>query len=297
MEFIDVDDINIEIIDEYLKYQRSRICEFTRGTIMMWKSFYRLQYTIYDGFLIFKSILEDGAESFTVPLGSGDCGLALKAIENYTQERNIEFRFYAVTHVGMEILNNNYPGKFIYTELRDWFDYLYSKKDLMTLSGKRFHSKRNHVNRFKELYGEYEYRVIDNSNVNDIKALLDKHNSELTTYNRLRDYENRAVRELLENYSKYKLTGGAIFVKGQVAAFAIGEKLNDTLYVHVEKADRNFEGSYSVINMEFVRKNDDENIIYVNREEDVGDEGLRKAKLSYHPVELIRKNYAVPKQG
>ena len=129
-----------------------------------------------------------------------------------------------------------------------------------------------------------------------VKEFLKKYYSETSKDHFLFEIEKQMLYNVLDNYDRLDLKGGYIEVEGKMAAFAIGEKLRNTLYVHIEKADKSYKGSYAVINNEFVKNNQESGVVFVNREEDAGDQGLRKAKLSYYPVEIIKK-YSVKERA
>jgi hypothetical protein len=173
---------------------------------------------------------------------------------------------------------------------RDHFDYLYRTSDLIALKGSRYHAKRNHLSRFAQAAASARYARVSESNLHlcsefqDRWCALRRCSEDL---NLLGEWE--AVREALANFPALGLTGGAFLIGGRVEAFALGELLNrDTVVVHIEKANPEIPGLYAAINQRYCREhwNGTE---YVNREQDLGEPGLRKAKLSYHPARLVEK--------
>ena len=163
---------------------------------------------------------------------------------------------------------------------------------LSTLCGKKMGKKRNHVNKFDSLYPDHKIVPLDASNVDgalDFMTIIDEEGDEST----MAIEERRMTRKLLDLIKEgdIRLEGAVLMVGDEIAAFTIGDVKNDTLFVHVEKASRAFEGSYEKINKEYaalMRERHPE-ILYINREDDSGDEGLRKAKQSYHPIEILKK--------
>ena len=160
------------------------------------------------------------------------------------------------------------------------------------LSGKKMSKKRNHVNKFDSLYPQSRLVTLDASNVDraiDFMATVDAEGDDVP----MAVEERRMTRHLLDLIKEgdIRLEGAILMVGDEVAAFTIGDVKNDTLFVHVEKAARGFEGSYEKINKEFaaLMMNRHPEILYINREDDSGDEGLRRAKQSYHPVEILKK--------
>jgi hypothetical protein len=173
----------------------------------------------------------------------------------------------------------------------DQQDYVYLSKDLIDLKGKKYDGKRNHLNYFLRTYS-FSYEKMSKKHfeqcmeLNDVWCKEKKRESELFPNI---ECEAEVVKEALANFDFLELTGGVILVNGKIKAFAIGEKLTeDTAVVHIEKADPSIRGLSQLINREFVR-NEWSNFKYINREQDMGHPGLRKAKMSYHPVKLEKK--------
>lgn len=166
---------------------------------------------------------------------------------------------------------------------RDLFDYIYLTEQLINLNGKRFHSKRNHINAFNALY-EYKYISINKENISLLREAVDKLFTEREDEELTDEYS--AICSLVDAFDELGLRAGIITVHDEIIAYSIGEKMNcNTALIHIEKADRNYNGIYSVINRDFLRA-EFSDTLYVNREEDMGYEGLRKAKLSYNPDHL-----------
>jgi hypothetical protein len=182
-------------------------------------------------------------------------------------------------------------GGFSITPDRDQFDYLYSREDLATLEGNRYHAKRNHINAFEREH-PYEFVPLEGRLVVRALELANRWCSVRGCEDDLGltgEYE--AVVAVLSHYDALGLTGRAVLVGGRLAAFAVGEPLNpDTAVVHLEKADPGLRGLYPLINRLFCERL--EGVKFVNREQDLGLVGLRRAKQSYHPLRLVEK-YAV----
>lgn len=162
---------------------------------------------------------------------------------------------------------------------RDLFDYVYLSSDLAELGGRKYHQKRNHISAFTSAY-PYKFELIDSKNLPILKEAAE------TLYalsgGGLED-EYRAIGEVIENFEALDLRAAVLTVNRQIVAYTIGEKANDdTAIIHIEKANRDFAGAYATINNMFA-KSQFADLTYINREEDMGIEGLRKAKLSYNP--------------
>lgn len=163
---------------------------------------------------------------------------------------------------------------------RNRCDYIYSREKLESLSGKHLQQKRNHIHKFGKLYPDYTYRPLTKDMFGDCYQLARKWNiaEELT-----------AIQNMMRHWDELDMSGGAVFVAGKLVAFTFGSPLSEnTLDVHIEKGDTGYEGSFSVINNAYVRHLP-QHYTFINREEDMGIAGLRKSKLSYHPLMLLDK--------
>lgn len=275
----------------YFKCQNFRTCDFTIAGTFMWRKFFLSEYTVYNKMLLFKVTYMNGVVGFTFPSGCGNVDEALSQIEDYANENNIPLAFCTVPEKGLEVLKNRYGDKINISENRDWFDYLYNKEKMQTFKGRKFHTQKNHFNKFKKLYPDYRYVTIDKDNVNRVIEFFDKFAPEHEKDNPVAQEEAFRTREILPYLEKLGLFGGFIEVEGKIVAFSVGEIIGDTLFVHIEKALREYEGSYQAMVKEFAIHEADEKVKYINREEDTGDLGLRKSKLSYRPVGLLEKYF------
>ncbi len=169
------------------------------------------------------------------------------------------------------------------------WDYVYSRESLATLKGKKLHGKRNHINKFLSKYPDYEYRKLDASMIPDCIALYQKWSEEKEDPTIELYDESRSVLLALNNMEALGLTGGAIFIDGKLCAFTVGERLHPHIQlIHIEKANTEYEGLYPMINQQYIL-HECEGVELVNREEDMGIEGMRKAKRSYNPLKMIEK--------
>ena len=262
--------------------------------IFAWSGVYYYQVAQVNGYLVVKGILEDTPYYF-YPAGSGDIKTVFEVIQQDAAACGHKFVFAGVSPENIIEIDSVLPEHFEYKEMRDSFDYVYLLDKLVTLAGNKLHSKRNHINRFKKEHQDWEFEQISSENIAECWEMnLEwcRNNSDNTAEIA---QECCAVRRCFENYRELGLEGGLIRAEGKVIAFTMGEKLNsDTYIIHVEKAYGEIAGSYQMINREFaefIQKNYPE-LIYVNREEDMGFEGLRKAKLSYHPEKMEEKYFA-----
>ncbi len=287
LEFKTLELTDIPTIKPFMGLQGSRMCDCTIGACVMWREYFNTEFALYDGSLIFKVRYLDGLVAYPYPSGASVDSALDKIREIAKAENSNTLQFVTVSAGALENLKSKFKVIDVKSE-RDWFDYVYNAEDLKTLAGRKFSGQRNHINKFKKLY-EYEFSAIDQNNLADVKAFFVKFAPEHAKDSETYDEETTKVIEVLDNYETYGLQGGILKVDGKIIAMAIGETLGDTLFVHIEKADREYQGSYQMIVNEFAKMYAIDGIDYINREEDVGDEGLRRSKLSYHPAFLVEK--------
>ena len=271
-----------EKIVALLKKSQCPSLEYNFTTFFLWQEQFNMEFAISEDVLYVRAGKND--KSYLFPCGTGDIE---KALDILLSEK---VRFHSLTPEQREFLEKKAPERFEFTQPRDDNDYVYLAECLKTLSGKKLSSKRNHINKFVSENPDWKYEKITNKNIDEVKEMhriwcencgCDKEKS--------LDDETIAVKKALEFFNELNLSGGLIRTKGRVVAFSIGDELSsDTFLVHIEKAYSEFQGAYQLINREFVINNCD-GYEYVNREDDAGDEGLRKAKLSYKPHKILTK--------
>lgn len=280
------------ILDPYfqLNYHENSHLNFTN--LFMWRKPYNIKWCIEDDILFF--IAEYNEEKFALqPLCTEDkFFMAIDKIKAFFAEYNLPLVFSGLEEMAVEKLKEYPAGEFEFEDNRDDYDYVYNSADLIKLSGRKFHSKKNHLNSFRKNYPEAKYLPINNDIITLCKITINgwyKKRLALTPDDPFIKAERDAIIEVLNNFDALKLKGGAIFLVNKVMAFTFGEALNtDTAVIHVEKADPDVNGAYTAINQAFV-ENEWVDMAYINREEDMGLEGLRKAKESYRPVKMIKK--------
>lgn len=263
-------------------------CEYAFANNFIWSRPNKIMFADVDGFYCMKSVV-GGQELYTYPAGSGDIRPVIEALMADSRERGIPFNLRGMVPEAVRAMNEAFPGQFDYILERDECDYIYTVDKLTSLSGKKLHGKRNHIARFKD-NPDWQYEPITEANIADCKEM----SKEWCKIYSCQDDpglidENCAVRTAFKFFFELGLEGGLIRREGRVIAFCIGEPLTeDTYVVHIEKAFPEIQGAYPMINQQFVT-NRCQDFKYVNREEDTGDEGLRKAKLSYYPEILLEK--------
>nr|WP_294490570.1 phosphatidylglycerol lysyltransferase domain-containing protein [uncultured Mediterraneibacter sp.] len=278
-----------ELISRYFELSPSRSCERTFVNVYLWSRHYRVKYAVIEGALVFRS--DDNGLAFSYPAGEEECiKNAVDYLTEYCRRLECPLVFYNVTPEMFAQLDGWYPGRFQVEYNRDLADYVYETEKLATLSGKKLHGKRNHINKFRTLYQDWSYEKLSDDNVEDcFQMALKWRNQNGCEDDPDKNAEMCVTLNSLRLYKELNLTGGVLRVNGEIAAFTMGEPLcGDTFVVHIEKAFPDIEGAYPMINQQFVQ-HECMDYKYVNREEDTGAEGLRRAKLSYRPVFLEDK--------
>ena len=267
------------------------------ANIYLLRNKYSTKISRYKDFIIRKYSGKGARCGYTFPLGKGDVAKALAEIEKDAKECGERLQFAFVTEEQKEVLENAMPARFCYSSDAGDSDYIYLRSELASLSGKAFHKKKNHFSKFVRTYPDYKYYEIGACNIYDAQKVADA-----WYYEHLQDEdasqlaEYKAIKEALENFEELGLIGGIIYVNDSPCAMTIASKINEnTVDVHFEKAVGEYalNGGYAAINKLFSEKLD--GVTWLNREEDIGIEGLRKVKLSYRPKIMLKKYSAVEK--
>lgn len=276
-----------ETFDDFFSQDPPETSELTFTNLFMWRHRYHPHWRTWENCLVV--VIQDHGGLWTAlpPVGRGNIRDALNFIVSQLKSLHGEAR---IARVGQNFLESHVDSHLFRVEQDSGnSDYLYRCSDLITLPGNKYHKKKNLINQFTKKY-DFEYRNLSRELVQSFLDLQEN-------WCELRDCasdagladEDQAVYEALEHYDSLKFQGGAIMIQGQVAAFSLGEMLNrNTAVIHIEKADPSITGLYAAINNFFCREAWSQ-VEYINREQDLGLEGLRKAKLSYHPHHLVHK--------
>ena len=283
---------DIPTILPYLEYAKARTCDFTIGGLLMWADYFSYSYAIYDDTLFIKGVTEDDVTrpAFSLPMGKMPIRESIALLKDYCRENDyMPLVFSAVPERYVESMK--LLGATEVTPLEDWGDYLYDAQALATLSGKKLSKKRNHVNRFMADNPGYTNEPLTPDRVDDVLAFY-RASRLPQSKPALADIEREQVIDVLENLDRYPFMGAILSTpKDGIVAFTLGEVIGDTLYTHIEKMNHEINGAGETINKlfaEYVTGHCPE-VRYINREEDVGDPGLRYAKQSYHPAEILAK--------
>lgn len=274
--------------DAFFRNRDTLGCHENFATIYLWAKLYRQEWCDYEGW-----ILVNTSENFNYPFGSGDLRVPLDAMMEHSRAVGIPLTLWGMNDEEKERMEALYPGQFLFEETRQYADYLYDARKLADLSGKKLHSKRNFINRFMADYPDWSFEPLTHENLEDAMRM----SAEWCKINdcgrsaALKE-EACAVGRAFRHYWDLGLTGGLLRAGGRVVAFSMASPLGTRAFdIHIEKAFYDVPGAYPMINREMARYILEQypHVELINREDDTGDEGLRKAKLSYYPEILLRK--------
>ena len=278
--------------------KRFRNSESSFLTLFLWSEMYGTEICIDEDAVFFRSV-KDGKASYIFPYAEDERCALVKLFEHERACGNDFVKFHSLTEPMREILEREFAGEFSYTERRASFDYIYEAEALSALEGKKFHGKRGHLKKFlKKFEGRYTCRPLCEADIDDVLAFqkkwIEKANDKESRESL--EYESKSVSKLFESFSYFGLLGAVLRVDGEIVAYCLAARTcEDTVEVMVEKADYSFDGAYQMINKSFAELVSDK-VKYLNREDDMGLPGLRKAKLSYYPSMLIEKYSAIWKR-
>ena len=283
---------DVRTIAPMLERSNCRTCDFTIGGLLMWADYFNYTYAILNDTLFIKGVTEDDVTrpAFSLPIGRMGIEESVDVLRDYCLEHDaMPLTFSAIPEEFVADFQAVGPAEV--TELTDWADYLYEADALASLSGKKLSKKRNHVNRFMTDNPGFEFKQLTTDNLEAVKSFFHATHLPLSKP-ALADIEREQVIHVLDNLDRYPFEGAVLSTPTDgIVAFAIGEVVTDTLFVHIEKMNHLVAGAGETINKMFAEwmTGHHPEVRYINREEDVGDEGLRKAKESYHPAEMLKK--------
>lgn len=290
MEFKKIEICDKEKLLPFLRCADELTCELSFINLLIWQPLYNNCYCITDDTLFLKSY-DENIETFSLPFGDINDGIQ-KIVKHIGKFPTI----WAQGGKRFDEFKSLYGNLYDIFESRNEFDYVYNSADLINLSGKKYHSKRNHISAFSRLY-DWHYEDVTPENIEKIKLCAKKWYGQYGAYiDEELKTEMRGIDIMLDNMELLEIQGGAIVVGDDVVAFTLGSVLNNNVYnIHVEKAISGYETAYTVINQEFAKRNA-EHFKYINREDDLGIEGLRRSKLSYKPEILLPKYICTKKE-
>ncbi len=284
------------LIERYTMPSGIANCDLAFANMFCWQGVYHSAWAEIDGFLVIRFHIDGGEKiGYMQPVGPGDFAPIIPKLREDAHYHGQRLRIIGLTDEGREQIRRLHPGHFAFESDRALEDYLYAAADLRDLPGRKYQPKRNHINRFEAAWPDSRYEPLTPAHFAECMSLErewrrthEGHTAELCA-------EQRAMQRAFEHFEELGLIGGCIRVGERLVAFTYGSAVNDhTFDTHVEKADPAYirDGAFSAINKRFA-EHLPARFTVINREEDLGLEGLRRAKLSYYPVALQHKFAAI----
>lgn len=276
-------------IDELLAKSDFMGCEYSFANNVAWRRLNNSVITRYKDFYLISTEDNDNIH-LTYPAGEGNILEFIDVFNEYCISKGKRFVLTSVSSQNLEFLKQHLNDKIEEVKSNpDYYDYIYNAEDLINLRGKKYHSKRNHISNFKK--HSWEYRELTPDLFNDcIEFITNTYNKKSNIEDFSAIVEQFAINTFFTNFEFMNLKGGVLYQNNKIVGVTIGEKINsDTLVVHIEKASSDVNGAYPTICNEFAKANAS-NLKYINREEDLGIEGLRKSKRSYNPCFQLEKH-------
>ncbi len=279
--------------DALLAGAGERGCEYSFANLCLWG---RQSIAFFQGCAVFFSHF-NGKSVYPYPIGNGDKRAVLEAVIHDSRTRGIPCRLTGLTPGDCAELEALFPGRFLLRSDRDSFDYVYEIGDLAELRGRKYQKKRNHLNRFRADRPDYRVEPFSCGNLAQIQSMVNDWYMARRQQDPQGDYllESLAMDKAFRLLEPLEFEGLALTENGEVLAVTMGTRLSeDTFDIHFEKAREDVDGAYAAVNWEFARYLRDKypQVRYLNREDDMGLEGLRKAKLSYLPCHMVEKSWA-----
>ncbi|WP_104761360.1 DUF2156 domain-containing protein [Helicobacter cetorum] len=279
-----------DLFSRFLNAQKIVVSDVSFVNCFLWQHARLIKVAVIKDCLVIQTTYKNQKPFYFYPIGKNvnECIKELLKLE-----KNLEFHSLSLEQ--MESLKENFVGVFEFVYNRDRSDYVYSIEELIALKGKKYHKKKNHLNQFLKNYPDFVYEKISSKNKKEVLEISKEWFLKSATNDLGLINENKGIMSVLENYESLDLKGGLVRVDKEIVAFSFGEILNEnTALIHIEKARLDIVGAYQIINQQLLL-NEFSHLTYANREEDLGLEGLRRAKMSYNPVFFTDKYEAVAK--
>lgn len=284
-----------ELYSRYISQTPSNSSGYSFGNIFMWESYCKRSLAIHSECLCVEYDCRSGI-FYSIPGKGGDLAAAVDTLSRCAAEHGVPLMMRGITAADREALESACPGRFTFTPDRDNADYIYSIDSMASLAGKKLHGKRNHCNKFQATYA-WEFQPLTQERFDDCMSV---HKAWSNAREGGSADENFAIARAFQHWDALGFEGGVLYADGQPVAFTVGEQINeDTVDIHFEKALDTVPGAYPMVAREFARQlnADHPQLRYLNREEDMGIENLRKAKESWYPLYLLEKYVAVENEN
>ena len=287
LEFTKLELKHVPLLKPYFDQQDRRINDCTMGSTLMWRDYFDNCFAIENDTLVFRVRYLEGQYAFTVPIGKDPDGM-LALVEEYCQANGIVPEFCTVPPRQLPLLQKRWPG-LVAEDNRDWYDYLYDSQAMVAFAGRKYAHQRNHIHRFERDNPNWSFSRMTAADGEEVRSFYQSFLQEQSKEDDTFQAEAEKIFEVLEHFDEYGFLGGILRVDGKIVGISMGEVVRDTLYIHVEKALVTYSGVYQKLVNCFAKEYVTDGVLYINREEDMGDPGLRQSKQSYQPIQLLEK--------
>lgn len=289
-EFCKLTNKSYQEIAPYFKGLNYVFADYSLGYIYMYDEYVGYEYKIQDEILYIR-YLGKNTTTYLTPICSREkLDLALDNIIKWSSLHGGKTVIRSVPDELVELIKSKVDGEV--SQNAKWADYVYDAVAFSELKGKKYHAKRNYISRFNRLYGECSFEKISDKNIEKVKRFFEKFKSGEDKNTKIFGMELKATSLMLDTLGVIDVESECMILNGEVIGFTFGEVVGNTFIAHIEKCDKSFEGVYETLTNHFAKyilqKYD--GIQFINREDDAGDEGLKRAKLSYHPIKIAVKN-------
>lgn len=285
LEFKEVELEDRGIIQKYLAQERFFISDVSFVNLFLWRKARKIAYAVVCDCLLIQTTYVGEKPFYFFPIGTGD----KRRVVELLLEQDSTLEFHSLELAWVEFLREHFAGVFDFELNRDRSDYVYDVQELISLSGRKYHKKKNHLNKFLQTYPQFVFERISVENSAEVLGVWGEWFGMIESPSVGLVSENLGIVEVLGAWGELPIEGGIVRVDGRIVAFSFGEVMSSEMAViHIEKADSGVAGAYQIINQQLLA-NVFSHVKYANREEDLGIEGLRRAKMSYNPVFLVEK--------
>ncbi len=285
---------NFNEVEKYFEYELERqrrhsvrMSDRTPGAVLLWFREYDVWFAHAGDTVIFYSKTGESSKSYYYPIGKHK-KTALRMLKEHIAESGCCASIAAVGETSLAKVTREMFVMEAFAS-RDAADYIYNKAEFENPAGRKHHKRKNLINRFVSEYPDAHFVALTEENLGDIREYYNEYCERNPKSSSIDDKEYRAVNALLDNFNFKYFSGGMLVANDKIMGITISQIYGDTVYVHIEKAEKEIAGSYQTLNKEYLLTITDDNVKYVNREEDMGLPGLRRSKMAYCPAWLEYK--------
>lgn len=275
---------DIDLLNSYYQKYNNKCADYTVCGYFLWRDYFNTHFAISNDTLILKMGSKSWTNFFGMPLGE-NVENAISELIDYCKIENINLKIFPVPKFDIDKIKLDYNFDVKYVDRCS--DYIYNYESLKSLSGRKLHGQKNHLNYFIKNYPEAIFSKIENSDIDNlIQFLTDLKNKE-NINSGFHNIEFAMNEEMLKNIMIYKFIGYKLTIDNKIIGFIVGEQIKNTVFIHFQKMDRTYRGSYQYLMVEFLKIFD--NAELVNMEDDAEDDDLKYTKECYHPIYMLDK--------